>query len=447
MASSRLKIVLVGGGSNAWSHTIVRDILLTPSLGSRCDIVLLDIRKDRAELVATMCRRMADELGVGATFVATDRQRQALDGAGYVIITISTGGLDAMAHDIAIPEQFGIYHTVGDTSGPGGWSRTIRNFGVFAQLGRDISRYAPNALVLNYTNPMTCLTDILSRTCRNHVVGLCHGLFENLEFITRYYQAESEAQIAAQYAGINHFFFITECRVGDTDVIADLLRKTRRGSLTRLLKEVYKDPAGFQSDRELASELLRLTGALPYIGDRHTCEFLPGYITSKSNMRKYRLRRTSIAERRRGFAARQKQLERWVKKGMPDDMKKRSRETAADITDAHANGRVFIDVGNVPNIGQVSNLPRGLVVETAVRVDRNGFSPIAFGDLPPAVLGLVEPYGHVFPMTVNACFQGDLGLALQALRLDPVCAHLTFEQISDMGRRLLAAHKTFVKCF
>lgn len=240
---------------------------------------------------------------------------------------------------------------------------------------------------------------------------------------------------------------MTQCRAGKTDVIADLWRKAQKHSLTKFLREAHKDPMGFYSDRELATELFRQTGVLPYFGDRHTCEFLPGYITSKANMRKYRLKRTTIAERKRGFVYRDKRLREWIRGGIPESMRARSRETAADITDAHANGRTFIDVGNVPNIGQVANLPLGLVVETAVRVDRNGFAPIAFGELPPQVVGLIEPYGSVFPMTVDACFKGDLKLALQALRLDPVCSHLNNEQVCELGTRLLGAHRKFVKCF
>jgi alpha-galactosidase/6-phospho-beta-glucosidase family protein len=105
---------------------------------------------------------------------------------------------------------------------------------------------------------------------------------------------------------------------------------------------------------------------------------------------------------------------------------------------------VFIDVGNVPNIGQVANLPPNTVVETAVRVDRNGFAPICFGALPTPVLGFVEPYAHVFNTTVDACFRKDKKLAMQALRMDPLCSHLAGDQVIELGERLLAAHKAFI---
>jgi len=137
-----------------------------------------------------------------------------------------------MAHDLAIPEEYGVYHTVGDTTGPGGWARFIRNFDVFASLAADINRYAPGAVVLNYTNPMTTLTDVLSRTCEGPVVGLCHGLFENLTFIKEFYKLKDESEIAVKYAGLNHFLWITEAKAAGRDVIADLNR--RRGKIRQI---------------------------------------------------------------------------------------------------------------------------------------------------------------------------------------------------------------------
>lgn len=227
-------------------------------------------------------------------------------------------------------------------------------------------------------------------------------------------------------------------------MLADLKQRLKRRSFTDLLRDASPDPMGFRSNREVATELFHLTGLMPYLGDRHTCEFFPHYITSRTNLRKYKLIRTTIAERRGGLVKRRSELRRMVRDGIDNEGHlKRSRETAADIIDAHHEGRVFIDVGNLPNVGQISNLPRGVVVETAVRVDRNGFSPITFGALPPLVQGLVEPCALTCSLTVEACFNGDKDQALAALRLDPVCAHLNTEKLNDMGNRLLRAHRRF----
>jgi alpha-galactosidase/6-phospho-beta-glucosidase family protein len=139
----RHRIVLVGGGSNAWTPNIVKDLLLTEGI-SNSDFVLFDINRKASDLNAAFLTKLNGQLKTGAHFISTDDRRKALKGADYVIITISTGGLKAMAHDLAIPERYGIYHTVGDTAGPGGWARFIRNFGVFVSLADDIKRLAPD---------------------------------------------------------------------------------------------------------------------------------------------------------------------------------------------------------------------------------------------------------------------------------------------------------------
>ena len=442
----RKRIVIVGGGSNAWTPKIMSDLLLTPALQD-AEYVLYDINKEASDLVLKFLTKLQAQLGTDARVTSTDQRAKAFKGGDYFLITISTGGYDSMAHDLAIPEEYGIYHTVGDTTGPGGWARLMRNFGVFRDLGEAINRYAPGAMVLNYSNPMSTLTAVLSAVCDGPVVGLCHGLFQNLRFLVKFYKLKSEDELAVQYAGLNHFFWITQARTRDRDLLADLRRRIRKQSFTDLLSEAHADEMGFHSNRELATELFRLTDVMPYLGDRHTAECFPCYITSKKHMRRYRIVRTSIGERRQGFRQRDRNLRKMVRGTIPEQYRTRSRETAADIISAHVEGRVFIDVGNVPNIGQVANLPLGTVVETAVRVDRNGFSPIAHGALPEVVAGLVEPYCRVFDMGVDACFTGDRDLALQALRLDPVCSHLGADQVSDMGTRLLQAHKRYVRQF
>jgi len=441
----RIRIAIVGGGSVHWTPAIGRDLLLTPALANAA-ITLLDVDRPAAERTRAFLEKLAAQLGVKPKIRATDRL-DGLRGARYVVITISTGGLDAMRHDLAIPERFGIYHTVGDTSGPGGWARLIRNFDVFVGLAQAINRYAPGAFVLNYTNPMTPLTDVLARLCTGPVIGLCHGLFENLALIRRLYGLEDESAIAVRYAGLNHFFWITEARAGGVDVLADCARRLRTQSFTDLLREAYRDQMGFKSQRELATELFRMTGVMPYLGDRHTSEFFPWTLTDPKTMADYRLVRTTVAERKAAKRRAAKRLTDLIRGPIPEAFTRRTRETAADIMAAHAEGRPFTDVGNVPNIGQIDNLPRGLVVETAVRVDRTGVAPIAFGALPPMVQAFIEPYAHVFPMVVEACFRKDRRLALQALRLDPVCARLTGKQVERMGGQLLAAHRRFITAF
>ena len=437
------KIVLVGGGSYGWVPKIAKDMMLTGSISDSV-YVLYDIDLEAANLVATFLEKLNKKLKTGAIFVPTDDRETAFKDADYFVITISTGGLDAMAHDLAIPEEYGIYHTVGDTSGPGGWARTIRNFSVFESLAEDINRYGNGAPVLNYTNPLTTLTDILSRLCDGPVLGLCHGLFENIHKLMEIYGIKNEEEIALNYGGLNHFVWITEARTSDIDLFSDLRNRVSAEGLTSILEQANKESGKPAATHELATALFNETGVMPYFGDRHTCEFFPCYITSPETMERYKLVRTTIDERKEGLKTREDTLKDLVNGDIPEDYFERSRETAADIISAHATGSVFIDVGNVPNVGQIANLPHGTIVETAVRADRNGFSPICFGALPEPVLAVVEPYAHVFGQVVEACFRRDRRMALQALRMDPVCSHLLGDRVIELGERLLEAHGEFI---
>jgi alpha-galactosidase/6-phospho-beta-glucosidase family protein len=437
----RTKIVIVGGGSIIWAPNIVKDMLLTDELAD-AEFVLYDVDRAASDLVASFLRKLNKRLGTSSTFTSTSNRARAFSDANYFVITITTGGLKAMAYDLSIPEEYGIYHTVGDTAGPGGWARTLRNYPVFEELAGDINHYAPGAMVLNYTNPMATLTAALARLCMGPVVGLCHGLFENLDFLTRFYQLPKE--ICVNYAGLNHFFWIPQVIVHGIDVTADLLVKVRRRGFTALYRVVNRNDERRCSSHELATALFDETGVIPYLADRHTCEFFPTYITNRDIMKRYRLVRTTVDERLAMYRQRRSRLKAMIYGDIPDEFMHRSRETAADIVAASITGKPFIDVGNTPNNGQVSNLPRGTIVETAVRVDQNGFTPLCFGDLPRHILAYVEPYVHVFDTTVRACIERDATIALRALRMDPVCSRLTGDQVREMGKRLLAANMRFM---
>ena len=436
--STAKKIVLIGGGSYAWSPKIVKDMLLTPQLAD-ATFVLYDIDAAARSLVARVLQRVQAEGGGRARILATGDRLEAFRDADYFVITVSTGGLDAMAHDLAIPEEFGIYHTVGDTAGPGGWARLMRNFTVFESFAEDFNRYAPRAPILNYTNPLTPLTDVLVRMCDAPVVGLCHALFENLRYLNHIYGV-AEEDMEVSYGGLNHFFWMTEISAGDRDLLADLRARVASEGMTAILAECTED----SPVRDLATELFKRTGVMPYCGDRHTCEFYPLYITDREAMAAYHLPRTSIDDRRQQRERQRQELIAIEQGGeLPEAYRTRSRETAADIIAAHVADEPFIDVGNLQNTGQIDNLPRGVPVETAVQIDAGGFTPVPFGSLPDSVVRMVEPWARVFQQGVDACFARDKGKALDALRLDPVCSHLSDARVRELGDRLLAAHAPF----
>jgi alpha-galactosidase/6-phospho-beta-glucosidase family protein len=437
------RIVIVGGGSSGWSPKLLADLMLTPSLADST-YILHDLNVANAERILHFGRKLGQELGSPATIESEPDPEKAFAGADFVLITISTGGLDAMAHDLAIPEEYGIYHTVGDTVGPGGWARTLRNVPIFTDLAQRVNRLAPNAIILNYSNPMAQLTKTLALATDRPVVGLCHGLFDDLHFLQAFFDLSSEAEVTCTYGGINHFFWITSFSIRGEDGYP-LLRENLNGrSLPEILaqRDAQSRPGWYVAD-----ELYRFTGMLTYMADRHTSEFFPHLITSPQNLERYHLKRTTIEERRANMRRSATAVEEMTSGEIKPTYKARSRETAADIINSFVTGSSFIDVGNVPNRGQVANLPLGAVVETPVLVTSSGFQPVTVGPLPEPARSWVERHIWTQELTVEAALAGDLQLAIRALALDPLVSHLTLEEITTMGKRLLKANAQYLPQF
>ncbi|MCF7837897.1 MAG: hypothetical protein K9N49_04635, partial [Candidatus Marinimicrobia bacterium] len=367
----------------------------------------------------------------------------------FVVITISTGDLDAMEPDLVIPERYGIFQTVGDTVGPGGWARAMRNIPVFERIAAQCVKYCPQAFILNYTNPMATLTQTLAQCTPQPVVGLCHGLFENYRHLMRIFKCEREDDIRATYGGVNHFFWMLDFTVKGQPGLPLLQRKLRGGKrLDDLMSTAYRDEAGHGSLRRLvASELFEEFGILPYFGDRHTSEFFGRYLApARDRLKPYALQRTSIAERRRMFRHRQAYVAQ-LASGKREIELKPSRETAADIMAARCAGREFVDVMNLPNVGQIENLPRGAVVETPGLINATGFAAVAVGALPVPIQTVVLPHALNQALIVGAARTGDWEMAYQALINDPLCSHLSIPKIKAMGRKLLEANRAFLPRF
>ncbi len=166
------KITIVGGGSYSWGPLFVRDLLIAPALQD-AEIVLHDIDAQALETVYSLGCAMVQQRGQGRVERTLDLET-ALSGADFVILTITTGGLEAMRHDVEIPEKYGVFQAVGDTVGPGGLARALRNIPVVAALAQKMEQLCPHAWLLNYTNPMTTLCRTVSKTSSIRTIGLCH---------------------------------------------------------------------------------------------------------------------------------------------------------------------------------------------------------------------------------------------------------------------------------
>jgi alpha-galactosidase len=422
---SDVKFVLIGGGSYGWTYRFITDICCVSKLHGM-HIVLQDINPEALELVKSLCVRISDTMHAGLRIEAVTDLDACLPGADFVGLTISTGGDSANALDHSIPEKYGIFQTVGDTVGPGGWSRSMRNIPVVADIIRKVERHAPNAWFMNYSNPMTVLTRTIQKVSPVKSVGLCHELQGFLLHVASFLGLDDwEKDTKVKIAGINHLVWILEMDIrgqNGFDLLMEYHRKHPK--FDHVVKDKVPEDllysGGVNPKQKIKFDFLERTGYMPAAGDAHTAEFFNHFLVNQETADKWDLggRIHSFAHVR-GVEARKNKLI-----GMLDEKEplwlKQSHEHANRIIAALVGGEELITPVNTANIGQIDNLPRGVVVETQAYVDSLGIHPLPVGAMPEILLQYLMKHIPVQEMIVEAGLTGNKELAIQALSCDPL---------------------------
>jgi alpha-galactosidase/6-phospho-beta-glucosidase family protein len=429
------RICFIGGGSYQWARTLVRDILVHPDLDG-CQITIEDIDPEPLAVLLPLARRMAEAAGREVRLRATTDLAEALAGADYVILSITTGGLEAMRNDLEIPERYGIFQSVGDTVGPGGLARALRNIPVVVEIARTIERCAPDATLLNLTNPMTTLCRAVTRTTSVPTIGLCHELIGAVRsFVAPLLGVEDLNRFHVQVAGVNHLIWILDLRLDGKDALA-LLRER--------LDRIEHDGADAETASILRAHAIKIAlweryGALPAAGDRHLIEFFPFFLKPETARGPYSgVHLTSIAERYEWLARWKSRANAWLDGSEPVDLQPSSEPIAPIIAALHYGG-ARVQVMNLPNSGQIPRLPAGAVLETMGVVDGLGARPFAVGELPTAIHSILERHVANQELIVEAALTGDRALALEALVNDPQV--LDFDLAPRLLADLLAANE------
>ena len=411
------KIAFIGAGSPIWTGRICADLVETSELG-RAELCLHDIDEEGLSRGRTLCEMIAHQAGSGLTVSATPDLNHALADASYVVVCIAVGGRAADAIDREVPQKYGIYAPVGDTCGPGGLNRALRNIPVFLDIARAMERYSrPGAWMLNASNPLAQICRAVTRETSVRAVGICHGVKNTLALYLKLLDADPATDtVAYRVGGIDHFNWFHELSADGRDGLEMLKERGYWGGKAGLTPEVCDVFAGHQGLR-IVFQMWEVLGALPAIPDRHFVEFMPGFCTA-AGIEKHGLRVDTNAE--------------W-------DARRHDRETLRDdqiadreplpqlslhdnvvpiIAALEGHGE-YTGVMNMPNVGQMPDLPSGAVVETQCHVDSGGIHPLAGGPLPSPVHTLVAGHVERYEMSVEAAVTGDAALAIAALASDP----------------------------
>jgi alpha-galactosidase len=427
------KVSIVGAGSAVFAFELMTDILLTPGLDTGV-FALVDIDAERLELAHRISEQMIAVAGRSWQVEASTDRTSVIAGSDYLINTVEVAGLANVRHDYDIPLKYGVDQCIGDTIGPGGIFKALRTLPAWLDILRDTEQLAPNALVLNYTNPMslTCLTGV--RASSLPIVGLCHSIQYTAEILAGYLSIPQE-EIRYRAAGINHLSWFVEL-TRDGEDLYPLLREKAR------IPEIYEqDPIRF--------EMLLHLGAFVTEGSGHFSEYIPYFRKRPDLVQKY-TRPGYLGES--GFYANnwptwRAEADDSIRKMLSGEEEielVRGPEFASYIMEAIETNKPTVIHGNVPNTGLITNLPQDGVVEVACLVNRDGVQPTHFGRLPTQLAALDQIHMAVHDLVATAVLEQDREAAFLALMLDPltaaVCSPEEIRQMFDEMAHVEAAY-------
>ena len=436
MGDDRLapKIVIVGAGSLEFSSRLTADCLSYPALAG-AHFALVDTDPERLAFAGRIFDRICEAGKYEAACSLHSRVEEALPGAQFVILSILVGGFEAIETEIDIPMKYGVSQAIGDTLTPGGIMRCLRTLPVQASIAEKVMTYCPDALVLNYTNPMSMLCEgMLNATPKLNLVGLCHSVQSTTEqWAKRLNKPISNVTFAC--AGLNHQAWITQFEADGEDQLPSI-------------RKLAVNPDFWRADTS-RMEYIKHFGYPVTEASGHNSEYSPWFRKSANDIERYCP--GGGWNGGHGFIKSLYNRPDWratmerMASGETAIKLQRSLEYGSQIIHAATTGETEIIYGNVRNRGLISNLPEWAVVEVACSVDKNGVQPLRFGPLPEHLAAINRKQASVQHLAVIAAESMDPEVVFQAMCLDPLTSTvLCLDDIRSMTRELLSAHNKFL---
>lgn len=430
------RIAMVGAGSVIFCKTLMMDIMATPGLEDTT-FVLMSPTEPKLRKMEALANEIVRENGLPSKIEATTDRRKALAGANYVVNMIQVGGVEAFQRDYEIPLKYGVDECIGDSMGPGGIFRALRTIPVLMDIAKDMRELCPDALLLNYANPMAACCWALGKAPGLKFVGLCHGVQTTLDLIAGYVGAKKE-EIDFVCAGINHMAWFLRLEKGGKD-------------LYPILRANFEKPEYYVNEK-VRGEVFRHFGYFMTESTGHLSEYVPWFRSSRKALDLY----CDQPDFGGASGAYYKYCRSVVEKFLsPDALKlesrklaKRSAEYCSYIIEAMEKDKTFRLNGNVRNDGLITNLPNGCCVEVPIFVDRMGLHPTVVGDLPPQCAALNMTNVNVQGLAVEAGLTGDPELVMNAIALDPLTsAVLTLREARDLTIEMFEAEAQWLPQF
>jgi len=443
------KIVLIGAGSVVFAQSLIIDLIIFPALRNST-ISLVDIDEERLELITKLTERLKEQENLPITIEYTTERREALPNADYVINMIQVGGLEAYQLDVDIPRKYGIDQTVGDTLGPGGVFRGLRTIPVLLDIARDIEELCPQALFINYANPMAILCWAMNKATKVKNVGLCHSVQGTSRTLAEFIGAGTEDQ--SEYEDeITEFFYKPLPRdidywVAGINHQAWFLKFSYKGKgAYPLLWEAMQKPEIYQQEI-VRFEIMKHFGYFVTESSHHMSEYVPYFRKNSELIKKFIPERWDYYEFcKKGLGPYQEKIRKQINRKEPIEVR-RSLEYGSQIINAMETNQVVRINGNVENTGLITNLPCGSCVEVPCLVDHLGIHPCFVGELPPQLAAINRTNINVQELMVKAALEKKKEYILQAIKLDPLTSSiLTLDEITKMVKEMFRVQNKYLK--
>lgn len=430
------KICFLGAGSTVFAKNVIGDCLYVEALKD-ATIALLDIDperlKDSERMVNNLNRTLGGNLKV-ESYLAEDAEK-ALKHSNYVINAIQVGGYEpCTVIDFEVPKKYGLRQTIGDTLGIGGIFRALRTIPVMLKYCEIIEKVAPDALLLNYTNPMAMVTGAILKATSVKTVGLCHSVQVCAPQLCLMLELPDD-NLQWRIAGINHQAWLLEIKRNGVDLYPEIKRRAE------LPEYRWKDTVRF--------EIMKRFGYYVTESSEHNAEYVPWFIKSRAPHLIEEFNIPLDEYPKRCIA----QIEAWkylreeltADKPLPHE---RTHEYASYILEAIETGKPYTFGGNVLNYGLITNLPYKCCVEVMCVADRSGITPTYVGDLPIQCAALNRTNINVQELAIEAALTRKKDYIYQAALLDPhTSAELTIDEIVKLCDEMIEAHKGWLPEF
>ena len=455
----KIKIAYLGGGSKAWARVFMTDLALADGLCG--EIALYDIDVSAAELnqrIGAVINRSPETVSKWDYRVYTEIG-EALDGADFVACSILPGTFDEMESDVHLPEEYGIYQSVGDTVGPGGILRAMRTVPIYEGFAREIKAHCPQAWVINLTNPMTACTKTLYDVFPEiKAFGCCHEVFHAQEFLCCVAHEvlgvprPGRREMVIDACGVNHFTWITEANYDGRDMLAVLPEFIEKFYEKGYCEHLGVEPDDFREDpfrygNKVKMDLFRRFGVLAAAGDRHLVEFMDRswYLKNKADAESWLYHLTTVGYRKQDRINKINQSHR-IADGEEEIKVVKSDEEVVELMKALL-GLIppIISNANTLNVGQMAGMPAGSVVETNCVFSRNSVKPIVAKPLPGDVNALVLRNAQNIENAYNGIKNRDFRQIFEAFVNQPLCSGLALSDARELFVRMVKATDNYLR--